>query len=206
MHTTTIATATTMKIVPPLQNSGSSLIRRTQQRATTPSIAPANGPALDHPTMSAGQRNALRYLPVVLVRGIVSGRGQRERQCHRTIEGWSVATVRDMFSGLMYILRADALEVERGDSPDLSSIYAPGTARQARRRLILVWILSTVWLIGIPVGGLVGVASLVAALLGLVLAVSTQFEAAWIGSPVRPWSLYAIPVSLAGFVVAWFAL
>ena len=123
-----------------------------------------------------------------------------------TIEGWSVATVRVMFSGLMYILRADALEIERGDSPDLASIYAPGTARQARRRLILVWVLSAVWLIGIPVGGLVAVASLVAAVLGLVLAVSTQFEAAWIGSPVRPWSLYAIPVALACFVVAWFVL
>ena len=106
----------------------------------------------------------------------------------------------------MYILRADALEAERGDAPDLASIYAPGAARQARRRLILVWILSAVWLLGIPVGGLVAVASLIAALLGLILAVSTQFEAAWIGSPVRPWSLYATPVSLACFVVAWFAL
>jgi hypothetical protein len=109
-------------------------------------------------------------------------------------------------SGLMYILRADALENERGDSPDLSSIYAPGTARQARRRLLLVWILSAAWVVGVPIGGLVAVASLLAALLGLFLAVSTQFEAAWIGSPTRPWSLYAIPVSLAGFVVAWFVL
>lgn len=39
-------------------------------------------------------------------------------------------------SGLMYILRADALEAQLGDSPDLSTIYAPGTPRQARRRLV----------------------------------------------------------------------
>ena len=147
---------------------------------------------------------------------IGQSRGSAYRQfgSHRTaspgwssgIEGERIATVRVMFGGLMYVLRADALEVERGDSPDLSSIYAPGTARQARRRLILVWVLSAVWLIGIPAGGLVAVASFIAAVLGLCLAVSTQFEAAWIGSPVRPWSRYAMPVSLACFVVAWFAV
>ena len=62
-------------------------------------------------------------------------------------------------SGLMYILRADALEAQRGDSQDLSSIYAPGTPRQARRRLILVWALSAFWIIGALLGGLVAFVS-----------------------------------------------
>ena len=73
---------------------------------------------------------------------IGQSRGSAYRQfgSHRTaspgwssgIEGERIATVRVMFGGLMYVLRADALEVERGDSPDLSSIYAPGTrARHA---------------------------------------------------------------------------
>jgi hypothetical protein len=35
-------------------------------------------------------------------------------------------------------------------------------------------------------GGLVAVVFFVAAFLGLVLGASTQFEAAWIGSPMRP--------------------
>ena len=104
-------------------------------------------------------------------------------------------------SGLMYILRADALEAQRGESPDLSSIYAPGTLRQARRRLVAVWVLSTLWVIGLVVGGLVAMLTFVAAFAGLVLAVSTQFEAAWIGSPIRPWTRLAIPVSLLGFVL-----
>ena len=101
----------------------------------------------------------------------------------------------------MYILRADALEAQRGDSPDLSVIYAPGTLRQARRRLVAVWLLSTVWILGILLGGLVALVTFVLAFAGLVLAVSTQFEAAWIGSPIRPWTRYAIPVALAGFFV-----
>jgi hypothetical protein len=105
-------------------------------------------------------------------------------------------------SGLMYILRARALEVERGDSPDLSAIYAPGTLRQARRRLIAVWALSVAWIPGLIAGGLIAVMTLAAAFLGLVLAVSTQFEAAWIGSPIRRWTRYAIPVTLSGFVLA----
>lgn len=104
-------------------------------------------------------------------------------------------------SGLMYILRSTALEAERGDSPDLSAIYAPGTQRQARRRLIAVWALSVAWIPGLVAGGLVALAALVATLLGLVLALSTQFEAAWIGSPIRPWTLYAIPVALSGFLL-----
>lgn len=104
-------------------------------------------------------------------------------------------------SGLMYILRGKALVAERGESPDLSAIYAPGTARQARHRLVAVWILSTVWTIGLALGGLVAVATVVAAFLGFVIALSTQFEAAWIGSPVRPWSLYAMPVAVAGLVI-----
>ena len=101
----------------------------------------------------------------------------------------------------MYILRADALEAQRGDSPDLSAIYAPGTLRQARRRLVAVWLLSTVWILGVIFGGLVAVVTFTAAFGGLILALSTQFEAAWIGSPIRPWTRYAIPVSIAGFVV-----
>ncbi|HSM67695.1 MAG TPA: hypothetical protein VK860_15425 [Ilumatobacteraceae bacterium] len=104
-------------------------------------------------------------------------------------------------SALMYILRADALEAQRGDSPDLSAIYAPGTLRQARRRLVAVWLLSTVWILGVIFGGLVAVVTFTAAFGGLILALSTQFEAAWIGSPIRPWTRYAIPVSIAGFVV-----
>jgi hypothetical protein len=104
-------------------------------------------------------------------------------------------------SALMYILRADALEAQRGDSPDLSAIYAPGTLRQARRRLVAVWLLSPLWIVGVLVGGIVALVTIVAAFAGLVLAVSTQFEAAWIGSPIRPWTRYAIPVALLGFVV-----
>ena len=103
-------------------------------------------------------------------------------------------------SGLMYILRADALEAQRGDSPDLAAIYAPGTLRQARRRLVAVWVLSTLWVLGLVFGGLVAL-TFVAAFVGLVLAVSTQFEAAWIGSPIRPWTRLAIPVSLLGFAL-----
>lgn len=101
----------------------------------------------------------------------------------------------------MYIMRATALESQRGESPDLSSIYAPGTLRQARRRLIAVWVLCVAWSIGLAIGGLVAVMALTATFAGLVLAVSTQFEAAWIGSPIRPWTRYAIPVAVAGFVV-----
>jgi uncharacterized BrkB/YihY/UPF0761 family membrane protein len=104
-------------------------------------------------------------------------------------------------SALMYILRADALEAQRGDSPDLSAIYAPGTLRQARRRLVVVWLFSSVWILGVLLGGLVALVTFVLALAGLVLALSTQFEAAWIGSPIRPWTRYAIPVAMAGFVL-----
>ena len=57
----------------------------------------------------------------------------------------------------MYILRGRALEVERGDSPDLAAIYAPGTVRQARRRLLSVWMLSVAWAVGLIVGGLLAV-------------------------------------------------
>jgi uncharacterized BrkB/YihY/UPF0761 family membrane protein len=103
----------------------------------------------------------------------------------------------------MYILRARALEVQRGDSPDLSAIYAPGTLRQARRRLIAVWACSVAWIIGLVIGGLAAVAALVVTFTGLILAISTQFEAAWIGSPIRPWTRYAIPVALSGFAVAY---
>jgi uncharacterized membrane protein (DUF485 family) len=69
--------------------------------------------------------------------------------------------------------------------------------------LVAVWLLSPLWIPGLIVGGLVAVASLLATLLGLVLAVSTQFEAAWIGSPVRPWTLYAIPVAVLGFIAVF---
>jgi hypothetical protein len=105
-------------------------------------------------------------------------------------------------SGLMYILRADALEAQRGDSPDLSTIYAPGTPRQARRRLIVVWALSVFWIVGALLGGLVALVAVFTTFIGLVLAVSTQFEAAWIGSPIRPWTLYSVPVALSGIVLA----
>lgn len=106
----------------------------------------------------------------------------------------------------MYILRGRALEVQRGDSPDLSSIYAPGTWRQARRRLIVVWVCSVAWILGLVVGGLVAVVALVATFVGLILALSTQFEASWVGSPVRPWTRYAIPVALVGFAVTYIVL
>ena len=109
-------------------------------------------------------------------------------------------------SGLMYILRVKALEAERGESPDLSAIYAPGTARQARRRLVAVWLLCAGWTVGLVAGGLVMVASFVGTFLGLVLAISTQFEAAWIGSPIRPWTRYAIPVALVGLLLIFLAL
>jgi hypothetical protein len=105
-------------------------------------------------------------------------------------------------SGLMYILRAEALEAQRGDPPDLSTIYAPGTLRQARRRLIVVWALSAFWIIGALFGGIVAFVSVFTTFLGLVLAVSTQFEAAWIGSPIRPWTLYSMPVALSGIILA----
>jgi len=101
----------------------------------------------------------------------------------------------------MYLLRGKALESERGESPDLSTIYAPGTVRQARRRLVMVWVPSAMWMVGLALGGLVLVASLVAAFLGFVIALSTQFEAAWIGSPVRPWSMAAMPIAIVGLVV-----
>lgn len=106
-------------------------------------------------------------------------------------------------SGLMYILRADALEAQRGESPDLAAIYAPGTLRQARRRLVAVWLLSVAWVPGLVLGGLVALVCFAAAFAGLVLALSTQFEAAWIGSPIRPWTRLAIPVSLLGFVLVF---
>jgi hypothetical protein len=109
-------------------------------------------------------------------------------------------------SGLMYILRADALEAQRGDSPDLSTIYAPGTPRQARRRLIVVWALSVFWIVGALLGGLVAMVAVFTTFIGLVLAVSTQFEAAWIGSPIRPWTLYSVPVALSGIVLALLVL
>lgn len=105
-------------------------------------------------------------------------------------------------SGLMYVLRGDALEVERGESPDLTTIYAPGTAQEARRRLVAVWVLSIAWIPAFLAGGLLVALALVAAFLGFVIALSVQFEAAWIGSPIRPWSLYAMPVAAAGFVAA----
>lgn len=104
---------------------------------------------------------------------------------------------------MMYILRARALEVQRGDSPNLSAIYAPGTVRQARRRLLVVWACSGAWIIGLALGGLVALVALVATLTGLVLAISTQFEAAWIGSPIRPWTRYAILVALVGIGVTY---
>jgi hypothetical protein len=69
-------------------------------------------------------------------------------------------------SGLMYILRGRALEVERGDSPDLSAIYAPGTWRQARRRLLAVWACSIAWIIGLALGGLVAMVALVVTFIG----------------------------------------
>lgn len=106
----------------------------------------------------------------------------------------------------MYILRARALEVQRGDSPDLSTIYAPGTLRQARRRLLVVWACSGAWIVGLALGGLVAVVALVATFTGLVLAISTQFEAAWIGSPIRPGTRYAIPIALVGFGVTYVVL
>ncbi len=48
--------------------------------------------------------------------------------------------------------------------------------------------------------------ALVVTFIGLILALSTQFEAAWIGSPVRPWTRYAIPVAILGFAVTYVAL
>jgi hypothetical protein len=105
-------------------------------------------------------------------------------------------------SGLMFVLRADALAAQRGDSPELSVIYAPGTLRQARRRLVVVWVLSAVWILGFLLGTLAALMALMAAFVGIVVALSTQFEAAWIGSPIRRWTRYAIPVAIAGFVVA----
>ena len=64
--------------------------------------------------------------------------------------------------------------------------------------LVAVWLLSPLWILGLIVGGFVAVASMPATFLGLLWAVSTQFEAAWIGSPVRPWTLYAIRVAVLG--------
>jgi hypothetical protein len=104
-------------------------------------------------------------------------------------------------SGLMYILRARALETERGESPDLSVIYAPGTLRQARRRLVVVWAFSVAWTVGVVLGGVLAVGTYVLTFLGLVLALSTQFEAAWIGSPIRPLTRYAIPIALLGLAL-----
>lgn len=64
-----------------------------------------------------------------------------------------------------------------------------------------MWLLSPLWILGVLLSGLAALVAFVATFAGLVLAVSTQFEPAWIGSPIRPWTRYAIPVSLLGFVL-----
>jgi hypothetical protein len=56
------------------------------------------------------------------------------------------------------------------------------------------------------VGGLVALVAVALTFMGLILALSTQFEAAWIDSPVRPWTRYPIPVALVGFAVVYVAL
>ena len=66
--------------------------------------------------------------------------------------------------------------------------------------------LNIAWGPGLIFGGLVAVVALAATFTGLVLALSTQFEAAWIGCPVRPWTRYAIPVALSGFLLAMVVL
>jgi hypothetical protein len=104
-------------------------------------------------------------------------------------------------SGLMWILRGDALENERGDDPDLSSIYAPGTHAQARRRFLAVSVLCLASLVAL-VGEALWFIGGVFALIGIMLALSTQFEAAWIGSPVRRWTGMAGLIALAGMLTA----
>jgi hypothetical protein len=56
--------------------------------------------------------------------------------------------------------------------------------------------------IGAVLGGLVAFVAVFTTFLGLVLAASTQFEAAWIGSPIRPWTPYSMPVALSGIILA----
>jgi hypothetical protein len=104
-------------------------------------------------------------------------------------------------SGLMWILRGDALENERGADPDLSAIYAPGTHRQARRRFIAVSLFCLASLVALAGAGLWFIGG-VFALIGVVLAISTQFEAAWIGSPVRLWTRVAAGVAIVGMGIA----
>jgi hypothetical protein len=48
---------------------------------------------------------------------------------------------------------------------------------------------------------LLALVAVVTTSLGVVLAVSTHFEAAWIGPPIRRWSLLGIPVAAVGIGV-----
>jgi hypothetical protein len=110
----------------------------------------------------------------------------------------------EMFGGgpsaLMYVLRGRALENERGEHPDLTTLFAPGTIRQARRRTIAVWLMCASWIIGLA-GGLLAVMTFAVTLTGSIVALATQFEADWIGSPVRRWARWAIGFALVGMVM-----
>ena len=103
-------------------------------------------------------------------------------------------------SALMYVLRGRALEAERGDDPDLAALFPPGTIRQARRRTLAVWLMCTSWIIGLA-GGLLAVITFAVTLTGSIVALATQFEADWIGNPVRRWARWAMGVAVVGMGV-----
>ena len=103
----------------------------------------------------------------------------------------------------MYVLRGDALERERADHPeDADQPYAPATIAQSRRRLSSVWILSLSWPLAF-FGTVPALFGLVLTLLGVVLALSTQLEPAWTGSPVRPWTRLALAIAVSGVAVVF---
>jgi hypothetical protein len=115
--------------------------------------------------------------------------------------GVVVGTVSVVPWGLMYLLRGEALQAERGDGREqLDRLYSPGTVRQARRRLLTVWGLCLTWPLAF-VGFTAGLAGLVLTLVGMVLALSTQFEPAWAGNPVRVLTRLALVQAVAGVIV-----
>jgi hypothetical protein len=95
------------------------------------------------------------------------------------------------------LTRASLHAEGRGAAYTKTPFASPGA-----RRLVVVWALSVFSIIGAVLGGLVAFVAVFTTFMGLVLAVSTQFEAAWIGSPIRPWTLYSIPIALSGIMIA----
>lgn len=79
-------------------------------------------------------------------------------------------------------------------------MFPPATIRQARRRLLLVWLLCLSWIPGWFFTPLFGLGFFLVPI-GILVAVATRFEAAWIGSPIRRWTAWAVPVGIAGMTI-----